>query len=595
MNKYFILFWVFFNTLASAQEVISNLISNPLLLNYEYVNPSNKTVLNLPFFDDFSYDASIVDFELWEQSSVFVNRTYPLNPPTIGVATFDGLDEFGLARGFNQSSTTEPSDTLLSKEIDLSGFTSVYMMFYYQAKGIGDAPEVQDQLVLEFLNDTLGWEQIWSSNDSLLQDFSKVINVIDEPKFLHNYFKFRFRNYATISGSFDHWHIDYIKIDELLSASDTNKLNDVSFVYNSPSFLNRYFEMPWTHFLNNEASELKDSIDILLRNNDASINVDYQYNIFENNLQTFHYPLLGVSRNVSVLDYDTIGNFSFESPPIDILSSVFNSFQTDSATFIIQNIIGTYSSDVKLNDTIYHTQSFHSHFAYDDGTAESAYGININGAKLAYEFKLNRPDTLRAVQMYFPQMLDTVSHIPFNLTIWDNISGSGNIIYQQIVYPFHTENGTYHTYYLDSLFQLVGTFYVGWEQMTNDLLNIGLDKNNEANNYMFYNVGAGWNISSYPGSWMIRPIFSMEDIISDVTNFKDEFKVYPNPAISEIFIETSTQNNTISIYSLQGILFRRFTVNSSITKINTDNFPSGIYFIELLNDKETKYQKIIVK
>jgi len=595
MNKYFFLFCIFFNTLLSAQEVISDLISNPLLLNTEYETISNKSVLNLPFFDDFSYDASIVDPELWEQASVFVNRTYPLNPPTIGVATFDGLDEFGLARGFNQASNTEPSDTLLSKEIDLSGFASVYMMFYYQAKGIGDAPEVQDQLVLEFLNDTLGWEQIWSSNDSILQDFSKVVKVIDDPKFLHNSFKFRFRNYATISGSFDHWHIDYIKIDELLSATDTNKLNDVAFVYNSPSFLNRYFEMPWTHFLNNEAYELKDSIDIIIRNNDASINVDYQYNIFENNLQIFHYPLLGVSRNVSVLDYDTIGNFSFANPPIDVVSSVFNSFQTDSATFIIQNIIGTSSSDVKLNDTIYHIQNFHSHFAYDDGTAESAYGININGAKLAYEFKLNRPDTLRAVQMYFPQMLDSVSHIPFNLTIWDNISGSGNIIYQQIAYPLHTENGTYHTYYLDSLFQLVGTFYVGWEQMTNDLLNIGLDKNNESNNYMFYNVGAGWNMSSYPGSWMIRPIFSMQDIISDVTNFKDEFKVYPNPAISEIFIETSTQNNTISIYSLQGILFRRFTVNSNVTKINTDNFPSGIYFIELLNDKETKYQKIIVK
>ena len=45
--------------------------------------------------------------------------------------------------------------------------------------------------------------------------------------------------------------------------------------------------MPWTHFLNNEVFELKDSIDIKLRNNDASINVDYQYNVFENNNQFF--------------------------------------------------------------------------------------------------------------------------------------------------------------------------------------------------------------------------------------------------------------------------------------------------------------------
>ena len=37
-----------------------------------------------------------------------------------------------------------------------------------------------------------------------------------------------------------------------------------------------------------QLEELKDSIDIKLRNNHASINVDYQYNIFENNNQIFH-------------------------------------------------------------------------------------------------------------------------------------------------------------------------------------------------------------------------------------------------------------------------------------------------------------------
>ena len=77
--------------------------------------------------------------------------------------------------------------------------------------------------------------------------------------------------------------------------------------------------MPWTHFLNNEMSELKDSIDIKLRNNDASINVDYQYTIFENSNQIFHYPSIGVSRNVSVLDYDTIGNYSFSTSELFVL------------------------------------------------------------------------------------------------------------------------------------------------------------------------------------------------------------------------------------------------------------------------------------
>ncbi|MEC9209775.1 MAG: T9SS type A sorting domain-containing protein [Bacteroidota bacterium] len=595
MKKYFVIYFISVTSLLSGQEVISNLISNPLLLNNKFVSNLNKSSVSLPFVDDFSYDSPIVNPDLWEQSSVFVNRTYPINPPTIGVVTFDGMNEKGLARDLLPSSASEPSDTLLSKEMDLSGLNSAYFMFYFQGQGRGDAPELQDKLVLEFFNDTLGWEQIWSSNDTIVQEFKKVVEVIDESRFLHDSFKFRFRNYATISGNFDHWHLDYIKIDELLSTTDTSELNDVSFVYSSPSFLKRYSAMPWTHFKDDMTYELKDSIDILLRNNDASINVDYHFIVYENNNQIFHYPTMGMSRNVSVLDYDTIGNYSFLNPPIDIQSNVLNSSHPESATFVVQNIIGTAPFDNKLNDTLYHTQNFHSHFAYDDGTAESAYGININGAKLAYEFKLNRPDTLRAVQMYFPQMLDSVNHISFRLTIWNSIYGSENIIYQQVVYPVHTEDGSYHTYYLDSLFQIAGTFYVGWEQTTNDLLNVGLDKNNEANNYMFYNVGAGWNMSSYPGSWMIRPLLSMNEMLSGVININTKFKVYPNPAISELFIETSTQNNIISIYSLQGMLVGRTFANSNEIKININHLSSGIYFVELLNDQVKKYQKIIVR
>ena len=145
---------------------------------------------------------------------------------------------------------------------------------------------------------------------------------------------------------------------------------------------------------------------------------------------------------------------------------------------MVQNIIGTSTTDRKENDTLYHTQKFHHTFAYDDGTAESAYGLNVDGAKLAYQFKLNRPDEkLRAVQMYFPQMLDAVSDIPFELIIWNhNNSQPGDTLYTQTVYPVHTENGEFHTYIIDNPFLVSGVIYIGCEQTTDDLLNIGLEK-----------------------------------------------------------------------------------------------------------------------
>ena len=594
MRKFIVLLLFFSFSLSSfAQEVISDLVSNPVLADYKHkINPF-KSTLSLPFVDDFSYDSHQVDNDLWMESSVFVNRTYPINPPTIGVATFDGLDANGFARDFSPSTSSEPSDTLLSQTIDLSGISSAYFMFYYQGKGMGDAPQQLDKLVLEFFDGSI-WNEIWSVNGQTMTEFEKVVEVIDSAVYLTNNFQFRFRNYATISGNFDHWHLDYVKIDELLSATDTSELNDVAFVYSSPSFLNRYSEMPWTHFKNNEANELKDSIDILIRNNNASINVGNQYKVFESGNLIYEYPDTNSFTNYDIFSYQSVGNFSI-SYLID--DDIFNSFSVDTTSFKVKNIVKSDTNTFLGNDTLYHTQKFHHTFAYDDGTAESAYGLNVDGAKLAYQFKLNRPDEkLRAVQMYFPQMLYSVNNISFDLTVWDNNNGQpGDALYTQSVDPVHTENGEFHTYIIDNPFLVSGTIYIGWKQSTDDLLNIGLDKNNEANNYMFYNIGSGWLNSTYPGAWMIRPLISLNNIILDVNENNNAFKVFPNPAENQLFVETKGNENIISIYSLQGVLVKQITSTASLTKINICDLSSSIYIIQVSNCKSRNYQKIIVK
>ena len=136
---------------------------------------------------------------------------------------------------------------------------------------------------------------------------------------------------------------------------------------------------------------------------------------------------------------------------------------------------------------------------------------------------------------------------------------------------------------------------MGWEQTTDDLLNIGFDKNNEANSYMFYNIGSGWNMSSYPGSWMIRPVFSMNSITSEVVDISNAISVYPIPAASEVFIETSILNNIISIYSLEGIMVRRVSSVSDLTKIDVNDLSPGLYILEILNNKDRRHKKIILK
>ena len=93
MTRYLIILSFFiFNNVAS-QEILSDLEYIPSFIESNMNYNNSKSTLTLPFIDDFSYSTSYPDNNLWtSSSSIFVNSTYAINPPTIGVATFDGLD-----------------------------------------------------------------------------------------------------------------------------------------------------------------------------------------------------------------------------------------------------------------------------------------------------------------------------------------------------------------------------------------------------------------------------------------------------------------------------------------------------------------------
>jgi len=608
MRNLLIIIFVLSSFVLQAQEQISVLQSNPLL-KIEKKHETKMRIASaipLPFLDDFSYDSYFPSNLLWEDSAVFVNRSYPINPVTIGVATFDGLDANGMAYDINASMQGKKADSLTSHPIDLSVVDSAYFLFYYQAEGLGDNPQTEDSLVLEFLAgvDPLGfpiWQKIWSVAGQGTQEFQRVEINISDANYLHSAFQFRFRNKATLSGNYDHWHIDYVKLDEY-SSGQIPDLNDVAFVYNNPPLLKRYREMPWVQYQANTAGELRDTLDIIIRNNEAGISVDYKYDVFENSNQIEHYPYLGnmsSTRNVQVDEYNSIGNFIFVQPPVFLSDTIFKSISADSAIFIFKNVIKTTPSDNKNNDTLTHQQEFNSHFAYDDGVAEFAYGINVQGAKMAYQFKLNVPDSLRIIQIYFSQMQNNVSNINFDLVVWDDNNGvPGNIIHRDSVYPIYEDRNNFHNYYLSKAIGLDGTFYVGIEQTTNDMLNVGLDRNSPSNNYMFYNVGGGWNYSQFPGAWMIRPVLRTTPIISSVNTeiSQNEIKVFPNPFADFTTILLNSDNkNTIHLFDISGRILRNVIVQENSFQLYKNNLKAGIYFLQIQNKKGVFRKKLVIQ
>ncbi|MGY8989614.1 MAG: T9SS type A sorting domain-containing protein, partial [Flavobacteriales bacterium] len=268
----------------------------------------------------------------------------------------------------------------------------------------------------------------------------------------------------------------------------------------------------------------------------------------------------------------------------------------DSAEFIFRNSIKTQLSDFKNNDTVFHLQRFYSHFAYDDGSAESAYGINVQGAKLAYEFKLNRPDTLRIVQMKFVEMHEDLTDNKFALTIWENNNGSpGQELYKDTVEIEYKDRGKFTNYYLKNGVGLIGTFFVGWEQITNDILNLGLDKNSVANNYMLYNIGGGWVNSQFPGAWMIRPVVNFDTpIISSLSEkVVIDCKIYPNPFSNKtsIYFKNNSQR-TFKLFDMMGRKVRTIISSENKIDIYKEDLRRGIYFIQIIEGGSIQTKKI---
>ena len=227
----------------------------------------SKAILTLPFIDDFSQHSIFPDGNLWEDMNVYINSSFPDNPITYGVATFDGLDSTGYPYNFALPTSYGIADYLTSKTIDLTTIVdSVFLSFYYQPQGNGNKPETKDSLRLEFfrLSDS-SWVRMWGMPGSPNQPFQKVMIPVDT-SFQNNAFKFRFMNWATLSGNVDHWNIDYVYLNDNRNYADT-ALNDVSFITNHFNMLNEYTAMPWAHYLTDTIGLMKTAMDVTYKNN----------------------------------------------------------------------------------------------------------------------------------------------------------------------------------------------------------------------------------------------------------------------------------------------------------------------------------------
>jgi hypothetical protein len=607
------------------EQVIGNEVVSPLYHNAlqkkitSTVNVSrDETPLNLPFVEDFSRNrfpggGLPEPLQFWIDNDAYRNYTYPKDPITFWVATLDGLAEDGMPYNFTNPTAYGIADHLTSKSINLvaNANDSVYFSFFYQGGGLGNNPEVADSLILEFyspLNDS--WVRQWATQGKGMDEFELVMIRIIEDMFLQPGFRFRFKNYATLSGSFDHWHLDYIMLDRNRSINDTLP-RDVAFTHGFKGLLNGFTSVPWSHYKENSSFFMIDSIKSKIFNHDDGlkniVNAGMQIRRVRDNNLEWDIPYISNTFNLDPLTEFELG-FPIGSADIPV---TLNTLIPD--TFVDYEVLhyatnATPPERLTSNDTIRIRQTFADYYAYDDGSAEAAYGINLNGS-VAVRFTPLMPDTIIGAYIHFAPARRDTRDFGFFLTVWNSINPevlnfrNFDFSYPQYVNEFDSITGRnqFLFYKFDQPIYVDGEFFLGWTKPEPESLNWGFDLNNDNSNNTFFSLGLDWQGSQQQGAIMIRPAFKSEINILSVEPSDESpvllSQIFPNPTSEKINIIWAEPRHPhqILVYNQQGKLLKKYSGYNSNT-INLSDCGKGLIFLEITDEitKNKTVAKVIV-
>jgi len=605
---------------AGAQEYAGHLGYNPNLVNTQKpVLPAKKSTatatepLSLPFFEDFTGYGVFPDSSKWTDYCVYINNTMGNKPRSRGVATFDALDWRGIPYDSFSNTNFRYADSLTSQPINLSFDVvnpgdSVYLSFFYQPQGNGFYPVSQDSLMLFLKTRFGGFVKVWSVEGTALKPFQQVMIPISDSIYFDSFFQFRFINIGALYWADAIWNIDYVRVGTGRTFDDTT-LNDIGFT-STPSFLlNDYTSMPYRQFYGFSSGERASQYSVSLRNNYTSP-------------QTANYAYTGTSLNSGTV----LKTASFTSSTLaagqtsQLLTPSYSSLITlnsvgNYAKVVFQNkhfIQSVSTADPAENDTVIRNQVFDNYLAYDDGTAEKSYYLDLYPTlpgRVAIEYHLNKPDTMRGMAIYFGRQVSFAFNKLFDIKIYSSLAGvngaiSDNVIYtqEQCTPGYNDTVNNFWVYKFDSPVPLpAGSFFAGTLQpaeSASDSLYFGLDVNRIGSNHAYYNVLGSWVPSLISGAIMIRPILGLEvrgTGVEELNVRKNKWTLSPNPANDILNFEyEGDENMQYTICDMQGRKVKQGTVVNG-GHVDISSFAPGMYFAQLVNGANTYAVQKFVK
>lgn len=557
--------------------------------------------LQLPFFDDFSTATTRPDPTLWQPSSVYINNTLPINHPSRNVATFDGLKADGSPYNFTNSNTNGPTDTLTTQPINLAGRTAgdaIFLSFYWQRKGLGELPDAEDSLRLQFRNNTGAWETVWvQTGDTASNNFTQSFVAINQARFLHDAFQFRFQAFGRTSGAFDSWHLDYIYLDRGRSATNLY-IKDIATRQPVSPYLKRYTAMPLKQYLLNPAGETADTIrtDIvnLFNNfNFTTFRAIIRDQVTGTVLQQYQSP----SEGIAALSSQT--KVMKPQPLPASFSGQRALLQTQFAVQTTDTIPGV---NLRRNDTIAAVTALDNYYAYDDGTAEAAIQNTQRQGRVAMRFMLNKADAVSGLRVCFAPVKTNLTGQVAVFSLYDNEAGRpGRALYQKATtISYASSRNGFVDVPFDYGVAVTDTFYVGWTQVSEEYITaIGFDKNSPFVHQVFEGQGTSWDPVNPGGVPMIRPIIGGGST-APVTGVDDEpqtvtqLMVFPNPNAGVLIWENPAIQH-IEFVDLNGRTVLNVSPTEGQRQLNVGQLANGFYLVRLSDGKKTVVQKLIIR
>lgn len=578
---------------------------------------ARQSAISLPFWDDFSFSGPTPDTTLWQTGTdVFVNNSLGVNPPSINVATLDGARANGSA---HNASSEEPgaADSLVSCPIDLSVVvpskrSSVFLSFWWQIQGNGETPEENDSIRLQLLDSTGLWHTAWvqsgstannrtSFNQSSIQ-LSSVPGIRDNTVFFfHEQFQFKFQVFSSRRGIFDTWHLDYVYLNQDRADLVNERIFDRAAGSEPGPLFGPYYHMPMSQYMD---SSIFTQQEVVLNNLDVGAPHPFSYTqtlintLADTTLQSVNFSNQLLFSGAS----DTFPGIGNVDPSLLIADSLY---VTSEFTFFTgdRNLfeeIGPSGDtlfldvDLKVNDTVRSFHMLHETLAYDDGTAEFAAGINLDGGEVAVRYNLFTPDTLTHLQVYFPPFATSTGQA-ITLKVWSRLNETSLRVQQQFTIEAGDMRNEFAEIQLNVPIIVSDTFFIGYEQFTDDYIGIGLDRSNpQASDDLFFNVSQEWQQNQeIVGALMIRPIFqNTSDLVlnTPLTKVEDRITLYPNPAKHEL--HSSARFEYLQLFNLSGKLI--FSSDYQPV-INIEKIPNGIYLVKTHRKGAVETTKLIIQ